>query len=381
MNYRSKAIEDAVDGIPEIQLSQSSICDEVEMTPEEIIIDIERREKVREKLKYICIAFDGDHPQIVATEKFLIPRSIAKNQDLVFVKWAGGCSMTQSPNDNNRGMHPVLKKIYGDSKFRYDPIADPLGGKWAEVKAYMRRYCEPASFRTVWKALCYGPSTLQNACKGSSIRSAYHNTGIIDQKKMIDIQNGTDTDPSNPKTILGVNPFFNTFTKEDGDFMLSKIGEFAEITARFGFIPEDQYAKVLMGKTYLDNCPLLKPGAKPLNEMVTNRQRNLVMSNEAFADLSRARAENMQMGIADKESKEINLKVFRQVDKLKKEEKKKVEKKQKEAGIIEAKRLREEAKEEAKKEKMQEKNEMKRRREEEKALNNSNKRNIAVPNN
>ena len=53
----------------------------VEMTPEEIISDGERREKVREKLKYICIAFDGDHPQIVATEKFLIPRSIAKNQD------------------------------------------------------------------------------------------------------------------------------------------------------------------------------------------------------------------------------------------------------------------------------------------------------------
>ena len=103
-------------------------------------------------------------------------------------------------------------------------------------------------------------------------------------KKMIDIQNGTDTDPSNPKTILGVNPFFNTLTKEVSDFMFSKIGEFAEITARFGYIPEDQYAKVLMGKMYLDDCLLLKPGAKPLNEMVTNRQRNLVMSNEAFAD-------------------------------------------------------------------------------------------------
>jgi hypothetical protein len=173
----------------------------------------------------------------------------------------------------------------------------------------------------------------------------------------------------------------NTFTKEDGDFMLSKIEEFAEITARFGYIPEDQYAKVLMGKVYLDNCPLLKPGAKPLNEMVTNRQRNLIMSNEAFADQSRARAENIQMGMADKESKEINLKVFRQADKLKNEEKKKVEKKKKEEELIEAKRLREEAKEELKKVKLNEKNEMKRRREEEKALNNSNKRNITVPNN
>ena len=131
--------------------------------------------------------------------------------------------MTQSPNDNNRGMHPVLKKIYGDSKFRYESIADPSGGKWGLLKAYLKKYLEPASFRTVWKAMCNAPSTLQNACKSSSIRSAYHNTGIIDQQKLIDMQNGSERDPSNPRTILGVNPFFNTFSKEDGEFMLSKI--------------------------------------------------------------------------------------------------------------------------------------------------------------
>jgi hypothetical protein len=331
------------------------------MTPDEIISDVERRRRIRKKLKYLCIAFDGDHPQIVAAEKFLIPRSNIKGHYIVIVKWAGGCSMTQSPNDNNRGMHPVLKEIYADSKFRYDAIADPLGALWAEVKEYLKKFLEPASFKTVWNAICYALSTLQNACKGSSIRSAYHNTGIIDQGKLIEVQNGTETDPSNPRTILGVNPYFNTFTKEDGDFMLSKIDEFAEITERFGYIPEDQYAKVLMGKTYLDNCPLLKPGSKPLNDIVSNRQRNLVMSNEAFVDQSRARTENMHMGMADKESKEINLKVFRPADKLKKEEIKKEEKK-KEENVIEAKRM----KEDAKKDKMHEKNEMKRRREERK---------------
>ena len=140
--------------------------------------EIDRREKVKEKFKYLCVAFDGDHPQIVATERVLIPRSMKKQQDLVFVKWAGGCSMTQSPNDNNRGMHPVLKKIYGDSKFRYDPIADPHGGKWSILKEYLKRFLDPASFRTVWKAMCYAPATLQNACKASSIRSAYHNCGL-----------------------------------------------------------------------------------------------------------------------------------------------------------------------------------------------------------
>ena len=140
------------------------------------------------------------------------------------------------------------------------------------------------------------------------------------------MQNGNNVDPSNPRTILGVNPHFNNFSREDGEFMLSKIDQFAEITSRCGFIPEDDYATVLMGKTYLDNCPLLKPGAKPLNNMVTNRQRNLIMSNKSFIDQTRERAENSKMGQEDKESREINLKVFRPADKLVALQKKKEDK-------------------------------------------------------
>ena len=156
--------------------------------------------------------------------------------------------------------------------------------------------------------------------------------------------------------------------------MLDKIDEFAEITARCGYIPEDHYAKVLMGKTYLDNCPLLKPGSKPLNEMVTNRQRNLVMSNSAFVEQSLSRAETMKMASADRESKEIHLKVFRPADKLAALQKKKEEKSRIENENIEAKRIKEEAKEEAKREKVNEKMELKRRREEGKGTNKTNKK-------
>ena len=57
--------------------------------------------------------------------------------------------VTQSPIDNNRGMHPVLKKVYGDSKYPYGVIADPLGEKWVLLKAYLREYLDPGSFRKV----------------------------------------------------------------------------------------------------------------------------------------------------------------------------------------------------------------------------------------
>ena len=62
-----------------------------------------------------------------------------------------------------------------------------------------------------------------------------------------------------------------------------------------------------MGKAYLDNCPLVEPGAKPLNDMVTNRQRNIFMSNEAFTEQSRAGTENIKMATTDKQSKDINI--------------------------------------------------------------------------
>ena len=123
--------------------------------------------------------------------------------------------------------------------------------------------------------------------------------------------------------------------------MLGKINEFAEITSRHGYIPEDDFTKVLMGKTYLDNCPAVKPDSKPLNDMVTNRQRNLVLSNEGFIDQCRSRKENQKMVDADKETKEINIKVFRPAYKAEALEKKKA---RMEVEANEAKRIKDELK-------------------------------------
>ena len=175
------------------------------------------------------------------------------------------------------------------------------------------------------------------------------------------MQSGVDTNPSNPRTILGVNPYFNHFTADDGNYMLGKIDKFAEIISRHGYIPEDDFTKVLMGKTYLDNCPAVKPGSKPLNDMATNRQRNLVLSNEGFIDQCRSRKENRKMVDADKETKEINMKVFRSAYKAEALEKKKV---RIEAEANEAKRVKEELKQIKNDQKM----ENKKKREVEKGL-------------
>ena len=96
-----------------------------------------------------------------------------------------------------------------------------------------------------------------------------------------------------------------------------------------------------MGKTYLDNCPAVKPDSKPLNDMVTNRQRNLVLSNEGFIDQCRSRKENQKMVDADKETKEINIKVFRPAYKAEALEKKKA---RMEVEANEAKRIKDELK-------------------------------------
>ena len=68
-----------------------------ELSDEEIVDEEDRRQKIRDNYKYLCIAFDGDHPQIAATEETLIPSNISMNQNLVFLKWAGWCSTCPPP--------------------------------------------------------------------------------------------------------------------------------------------------------------------------------------------------------------------------------------------------------------------------------------------
>ena len=100
------------------------------------------------------------------------------------------------------------------------------------------------------------------------------------------------------------------------------------------------------------------------------------MSNEAFTDQSRARSENAKMATADKESREIELKMLRPADKLAALQKKKEDKNRIEKEVFEVRRKKEEAKEEAKKEKIKENNEVKRRREEEEGLNKRSKKKV-----
>ena len=95
----------------------------IEQAHEKRLQEIYHAETIKDEYAYTCVAFDGDNPQIEATENNLIERSERKNQKVVFLKGAGGCSMTQSPNDNNRGMHPVLKNIYQSPSYRYEERA------------------------------------------------------------------------------------------------------------------------------------------------------------------------------------------------------------------------------------------------------------------
>ena len=88
--------------------------------------DLEREKVIRQMYATIASFRDGERNQTVTIIERLIPRAIEKKHDKIYGKWSGGLSMSESPNDKGKGLHPVLHKGYGDAKFKYKKVYPDL---------------------------------------------------------------------------------------------------------------------------------------------------------------------------------------------------------------------------------------------------------------
>jgi hypothetical protein len=84
----------------------------------------------------MAMGLDGAYGQIVAITKFITKLDNAK--DTLFIKYSGGASMTQSPNDVGH-CHMVLHSLYRSNKYKdCNNIADPEGPHWQELKSFLK---------------------------------------------------------------------------------------------------------------------------------------------------------------------------------------------------------------------------------------------------
>ncbi len=226
-------------------------------------------EGVRQRYKYMCLASDGAYGQISAIQLYLEKRTIRKNQCIIWMKYGAGCSMVHSPNDAGAG-HRIMKREFHSQSFKYDDVQEPRAQSWVQLQSKLKDRLKPASYRTYWKALCHSPVYLNKACSTGNLQSAFAVTGIF---------------PFKPAHILSSCYHFTTLDDEQADHIVNNLPVFAALMERDGMVTEVDFDRVLGAVPGVDNYPP-KVGM-PLNDMVTNRQRALVISHPAYSVVAR----------------------------------------------------------------------------------------------
>jgi hypothetical protein len=193
---------------------------------------------------YLGLMSDGDIKTLSAIT-FEIARNKRKGFFIVHGKWGAGCSMTQSPNDVGRGVHPPLHASYKNADFKYDvDFPDPPGRKWEQLKELLHGLLSSGDFNTLWKAIASAVVTILPKCTiRSNIRSAFHNAGIVTREGLRAYQERKTTDPSSPLAILSKNPHFaKNLSTEDAERVLALVPVLAEEIKidGCGIIPEGE---------------------------------------------------------------------------------------------------------------------------------------------
>lgn len=268
---RAEAVDRDLKGLEgaQIQFTQSTHSSSgggtTDKAPMVVTMEVDEQE-VREKHKYCAFSLDGAHPQIAAILKVLNDDQAKKFLYFLYVKYAGGCSLTESPNDRGR-CHAIFHLLFSSSDFRYErnPF-DPPGHVWQQLKFLLQRHLAKASFDTFWQCLRHFKDFVGKAFSRMNIQSAFQVSGVY---------------PFVPETILTTCPAFCEMSEEDAVFVVDTIPEMAELVRQKGYVPEEDFARIFAARPECPQ-PSVKESGKPLNEMATNRQRAMIINNEAY---------------------------------------------------------------------------------------------------
>lgn len=218
-----------------------------------------------ERYEHICIGQDGAQGQIHAILEHLDAWCRDQKYKVTFLKYAAGCSMTQSPNDVGR-MHQLLKEGIKSYKYSAAVDIDPPGKMWEQLRALLHGSLEPQSFDTFWHCLQHADTMLESAFSAKNIHSAYRDSGIV---------------PFNPEVIMAKCPHFRTLSNDDAAAVLDCIGPLSVVCGQVGYVPEEDFETIMAGGDVLDNGGGQRIGSH-LNDLVTNRQRSMLINHPMY---------------------------------------------------------------------------------------------------
>ncbi|KAJ1437423.1 hypothetical protein B484DRAFT_445190 [Ochromonadaceae sp. CCMP2298] len=242
-----------------------------------------------EAFERVLIASDGAQGQVEAALTEIAARIEKKKKKIDLLKYAGGCSMSQSLNDIG-AMHRVYQTTFRSPSYRYSADYQDLPGKDVRaLKIWLKKRLDPASFKTFWKCLMHAPDFLAKSFQPSLVKAAYKTAGIF---------------PTDYKRVLSMNPFFRTLPTSDAQALIDHIPELGKIFHEDDMVHEVDFDKLLAKENgeRLDNIPTKIKG-KPLNDMVGCRQRCGKVNGPKFLAIYGARATENATKRAEKKQK------------------------------------------------------------------------------
>ncbi len=126
---------------------------------------------------------------------------------------------------------------------------------------------DPASFYTIWKCLVHSRHFLSRAFNDSAIRSAYEKSGIFVP------DNGGSFSPI---TIMSQCPHWQKLSTDDAQWVIDQLPHFHRKFEENFYLPEESF-QILAERNGIDNSNETK--GKELNDLVTNRQRCMILGN------------------------------------------------------------------------------------------------------
>lgn len=227
-------------------------------------VPVENKEEYESRFKYIGIIQDGAYGQISSIESRLYNECKEKNYNIIFGKWAAGCSLIQAPNDCGN-MHKALKSLYKSPNYRsQNEYQEPNNGAWMDLKKILKRL-ETSSYNTIWKCLVHSSSFLSSAFNGITVQKGFNQMGLYNENKIF-----------NSTNILGCNTHFRKLTQEDATWLILQLPRFYEHFEEHKFISEELF-NTLQERVNVENHK--KINKKHLNEMTTNRQRCMIIGD------------------------------------------------------------------------------------------------------
>ena len=233
---------------------------------------------------------DGAFPQMKAVLGSLVKFSTESGQHhMIWMKYAAGCSMTQQANDTGK-MHAIARNKFQSGEYKYKGNRTLKNDKQYQlVNSVLNESKMSKPSVDTFMDCIYGASDiLQSAFSPTNIRSAFAAAGTV----IIDA-NGKAT--ASYSQILEHCPHYEFLSAVQKEFVLSTIPEFSEIMSKEGYIPENEFTRILAPMKDVDNGERT-PGSNSRMEMgdkCTSNQRALIVTSHQWLDKLAKRREKI----------------------------------------------------------------------------------------